>query len=72
MRFECEICSKKVESNDCLFELQITPSIIDKDDKVGNYIHSPIYSQKICSWCAEHIHLICKRGMEKIREEEKD
>ena len=72
MKYKCEICGKEKETNDCVCELQINLTNIDKDDNLSDYVHSPIYSDKICSWCAEHIELICKRGMEKIKEDSKD
>jgi len=67
MKYKCEICGKKKESNDCLLELQINLSQID-GNKLGDFIHSPIYSEKICGECAKWINLIFKRAREKMKE----
>ena len=70
MKYKCTICEKEKESNDCILEIQINLSEV-YGKKLGDYVHSPIYSEKICSNCAKFIVLIFKRGMEKIKEMEK-
>lgn len=65
MKFKCFICGKEVETNDYVFELQINISIVNNEE-LGDYVHSPIYSEKICSGCAEHIGLIIDRGIKNL------
>lgn len=73
MKFKCEICGKKIETNDCVLELQICLSSLHycKPGELGDLVHSPLYSIKICSWCGEHVGLVLSRGMQKINEDEK-
>ena len=63
MKFKCEICEEEIETNDAFFELQISITTLRQDEEYGDYVHSPIYSEKICSLCAKRIPQILKKGI---------
>ncbi len=69
MKYKCKICGDKKESNDCLLELHINLIEIDGEE-LGDYVHSPIYSEKICTSCGKWLNAILHRG-DKVFSEEK-
>ena len=70
MKFKCEICGEEVNSNDAIFELCINISTLRQEEDLGDYVHSPIYNEKICSLCARQINLILRKGIEEIPKED--
>ncbi|MBU0894043.1 MAG: hypothetical protein KKF48_02660 [Nanoarchaeota archaeon] len=69
MKYKCEICQEEKETNDCILELQINLSEVDGEE-LGDFVHSPIYSEKICSSCAKWLSAILHRGFKAMEDKE--